>query len=157
MCERLVFVLQEFHLFLFKYLFSFVFSNYLEYIMFSVSCLYRYPIMKVRDIESLCPFCRKICNCNRCLHSSGVIEVCFCNIMLRIPQNYFFLISDMIYFFDLQTSKTNIGDSEKIRHLNYLICSLLPFLKQICEEQTEEVEIEASIQGINFSKFVKEL
>lgn len=63
----------------------------------------------------------------------------------------------MIYFFDLQTSKTNIGDSEKIRHLNDLICSLLPFLKQICEEQTEEVEIEASIQGINFSKFVKEL
>ncbi|PON52136.1 Zinc finger, RING-type domain containing protein [Parasponia andersonii] len=82
-----------------------------------------YPKMEVVDIESLCPFCRKNCNCNICLNSTGIIEI----------------------------SKTKIDNSEKVQHLKYLLCSLLPFLKQICEEQMEEVEIEARIQGISAS------
>jgi lysine-specific demethylase 3 len=48
----------------------------------------------------------------------------------------------------LQTSKRNITNHEKVRHLHYLIKSLLPFLEQICDEQTEEVQIEAGIGGI---------
>ncbi|KAF2322084.1 hypothetical protein GH714_006419 [Hevea brasiliensis] len=48
---------------------------------------------------------------------------------------------------NLKTSKRDITDSEKIQHLKYLIKSLLPFLEQICEEQTQEMQIEASIQG----------
>ena len=43
-----------------------------------------------------------------------------------------------------------MDDAEKFQHLKYLIVSLLPFLKQIYEEQTDEIEIEASIQGMNF-------
>lgn len=47
----------------------------------------------------------------------------------------------------LQTSKRKITDREKAWHLHYLIKLLLPFLRQICEEQTQETEIEAIIQG----------
>ncbi|KAF3451757.1 hypothetical protein FNV43_RR07853 [Rhamnella rubrinervis] len=83
-----------------------------------------YPHLKLEEIEALCPFCRKICNCNRCLHSTGIIK----------------------------TSKMEIDDCEKVEHLKYLIISLLPFLKQICEEQTREIEIEANIQGISTSE-----
>ncbi|KAL5576241.1 hypothetical protein UlMin_017940 [Ulmus minor] len=83
-----------------------------------------YPHMKVKDIEALCPFCRKNCNCNGCLHSTGII----------------------------QTSKREIDNREQAEHLRYLISSMLPFLKQICEEQTREIEIEANIQGISSSE-----
>lgn len=33
--------------------------------------------MKVKEVKDLCPFCRRNCNCNACLHSTGVIEVSF--------------------------------------------------------------------------------
>ncbi|KAF2303969.1 hypothetical protein GH714_025704 [Hevea brasiliensis] len=78
-----------------------------------------YPQMTEEEIAEQCPYCRRNCNCNACLHSSGLIK----------------------------TSKRDITDSEKIQHLKYLIKSLLPFLEQICEEQTQEMQIEASIQG----------
>ncbi|KAL5576238.1 hypothetical protein UlMin_017937 [Ulmus minor] len=83
-----------------------------------------YPHMKGSEIEALCPFCRKNCNCNGCLHSTGII----------------------------QTSKREIDNHEKAEHLRYLISSMLPFLKQICEEQSREIEIEANIQGISSSE-----
>lgn len=47
----------------------------------------------------------------------------------------------------LQTSKINMTDCEKVEHQRYLMVSLLPFLRQICEEQTQEIEFEASIQS----------
>ena len=56
----------------------------------------------------------------------------------------------------LQTSTRDITDNEKVQHLQYMINLLLPFMKQICEEQSEEQEIEAKIQGIlsfNFGFF----
>ncbi|KAI9126124.1 hypothetical protein K1719_003542 [Acacia pycnantha] len=33
-----------------------------------------YPDMTVAEIVECCPFCRKTCNCNACLCSSGVIK-----------------------------------------------------------------------------------
>ncbi|KAH7545699.1 hypothetical protein FEM48_Zijuj01G0121500 [Ziziphus jujuba var. spinosa] len=83
-----------------------------------------YPQLTVEEIEELCPFCRKNCNCNRCLHSTGIIK----------------------------TSNIDIGNCEKIELLEYLIKSLLPFLKEICKEQDQEMEIEAKIQGISSSE-----
>ena len=56
----------------------------------------------------------------------------------------------IVSFWKFQTSKRKMDDAEKFQHLKYLIVSLLPFLKQIYEEQTDEIEIEASIQGMNF-------
>lgn len=41
----------------------------------------------------------------------------------------------------------DLTDDEKIEHLHYLINSLLPFLKQIREEQMEEITMEAFVQG----------
>jgi len=38
-------------------------------------------------------------------------------------------------------------DDAKLQHLHYLINSLLPFLKQIREEQMEEIAVEALTRG----------
>jgi hypothetical protein len=37
--------------------------------------VYRYPEMTEGQFAKRCPFCRKKCNCNVCLHSSGLIKV----------------------------------------------------------------------------------
>ncbi|KAF5728904.1 hypothetical protein HS088_TW21G01058 [Tripterygium wilfordii] len=84
-----------------------------------------YPRMSVKDISKLCPFCSKNCNCNMCLHSSGLIK----------------------------TLKRDISRSKKERHLHHFIKSLLPFLKQICEEQAMETRTESAIRGISHANF----
>ncbi|KEH36924.1 lysine-specific demethylase JMJ25 [Medicago truncatula] len=83
-----------------------------------------YPNMSIGDIRERCPFCRKNCNCNVCLGSRGMIK----------------------------TSKRNITDCEKVHHHRYIINLLLPSLKQIFEEQCQEQEIEAKIQGKSCSE-----
>lgn len=93
--------------------------------MYCIQCIKQwYPLLKEEEISELCPFCRGNCNCNVCLHSSGMIK----------------------------TSKRDISDAEKIQHSQYLLDCLLPHLKQICIEQTREMEIEATIQGKSFSE-----
>lgn len=37
--------------------------------------------------------------------------------------------------------------AEKAKHLKYLLELLFPFMNQICKEQYQELEIEASIMG----------
>ncbi|KAI4298735.1 hypothetical protein L6164_032258 [Bauhinia variegata] len=88
--------------------------------MYCVKCIKKwYPNVSEEEISENCPFCSKNCNCNICLRSSGMIK----------------------------TSNRDITDHEKIQYLQYLIKLLLPFLKQICEEQIEEEKLEANIQG----------
>ncbi|KAJ6376918.1 hypothetical protein OIU76_025967 [Salix suchowensis] len=87
--------------------------------MYCIQCIKQwYPEMTEGQFAKQCPFCCKKCNCNVCLHSSGLIK----------------------------TSKRNITNHEKVRHLHYLIKLLLPFLEQICDEQANEVQIEAGIR-----------
>ncbi|GMI77505.1 hypothetical protein HRI_001419800 [Hibiscus trionum] len=83
-----------------------------------------YPNISEEEIAKQCPFCSRNCNCSICLHSSGLIK----------------------------TSKRDITDEEKIKHLQYLIESLRPFMKQICKIQKQETEVEADIQGLLASK-----
>ncbi|KAJ6737853.1 JMJC DOMAIN-CONTAINING HISTONE DEMETHYLATION PROTEIN [Salix koriyanagi] len=91
--------------------------------VYCIKCIKQwYPEMTEGQFAKRCPFCSKKCNCNVCLHSSGLIK----------------------------TSKRDINNSEKVHHLHYLIKSLLPFLEQICDEQTEEMQIEAGIRGSPF-------
>ncbi|XP_074307474.1 lysine-specific demethylase JMJ26 isoform X2 [Silene latifolia] len=79
-----------------------------------------YPQYSEVEIAEACPFCKKICNCNKCLHSSGIIT----------------------------TSKRDIPQQGKIANLKYLVGSLFPFVRQIRQEQIQEINIEAKIRGI---------
>ncbi|XP_021597053.1 lysine-specific demethylase JMJ25 isoform X4 [Manihot esculenta] len=88
--------------------------------MYCVQCIKQwYPKLTEEEVAEQCPCCRRNCNCNFCLHSSGLIK----------------------------TSKRDITVRQKVQHLHYLIRALLPFLEQLCEEQTREIQIEASILG----------
>ncbi|CAK9140951.1 unnamed protein product [Ilex paraguariensis] len=88
--------------------------------LYCIQCIKQwYPQLSEEEISELCPFCRGNCNCNLCLRSSGM----------------------------LKTSKKDLNNQEKVQHLLYMIKLLHPFLKQICQEQTEEIEMESIIQG----------
>ncbi|KAE9609540.1 putative transcription factor C2H2 family [Lupinus albus] len=88
--------------------------------MYCMRCINQwYPDMTIEEIAESCPFCHKICNCNGCLRLRGLIK----------------------------TSNRDITDYEKVQHLKYMVKLLLPFVKQICHEQSQEEEIEAKIQG----------
>ncbi|OWM85574.1 lysine-specific demethylase JMJ25 isoform X2 [Punica granatum] len=87
---------------------------------YCIQCIKQwYPDKLEEEIAELCPFCRRNCNCNNCLHCNGVIE---------IPE-------------------ITMDDSEKVKHLHYLMGLLLPFIRRISEQQFVETEIEASILG----------
>ncbi|XP_010686790.1 lysine-specific demethylase JMJ26 isoform X3 [Beta vulgaris subsp. vulgaris] len=83
-----------------------------------------YPEESEMDISLACPFCRKICNCNDCLHLRNTIK----------------------------TSRRDILHQEKAEHLAYLVKSLLPFISEILQEQSEEIELESKILGITISE-----
>ncbi|KAJ8545087.1 hypothetical protein K7X08_017670 [Anisodus acutangulus] len=82
-----------------------------------------YPELEEEEVSEVCPYCRGKCNCNLCLHSSGM----------------------------LKTSRRDLTDREKIEHLHYLIITLLPFLKEFHQEQIQEIDMESSIRGVSSS------
>ncbi|GAB2298912.1 hypothetical protein Dimus_032989 [Dionaea muscipula] len=89
-------------------------------VLYCVQCIRRwYPQMSEEKFVEACPSCLGNCNCNLCLQSSGAIEY----------------------------SKRDISDSEKIQLLQYLIHCLLPFVRQIREDQARELQTEATILG----------
>ncbi|XP_048140957.1 lysine-specific demethylase JMJ25 isoform X2 [Rhodamnia argentea] len=88
--------------------------------MYCIQCIKQwYPQMSEVDIAELCPFCHGNCNCSCCLHTGGIIKA----------------------------SKVSMSDDKTVEHLKYIMRALLPFLRQICEEQIQETQIEANIQG----------
>ncbi|XP_022556510.2 lysine-specific demethylase JMJ25 isoform X1 [Brassica napus] len=89
--------------------------------MYCLQCTRKwYPQLSEDHVVDKCPSCRKNCNCSRCLHLNGLIK----------------------------TSNKELSSSERRQHLQYLISLMLPFLKKISESQSEEIEIEAKVQGI---------
>ncbi|EOY28779.1 Transcription factor jumonji domain-containing protein, putative isoform 1 [Theobroma cacao] len=89
--------------------------------VYCIHCIRQwYPHIPEEKIAEQCPSCCRNCNCSICLHSSGLIK----------------------------TSKRDITDQEKIKHLKYLIELMFPFLKQICKMQNQETEVEADIRGL---------
>ncbi|KAL0864278.1 hypothetical protein Bca101_043396 [Brassica carinata] len=48
--------------------------------------------------------------------------------------------------------KEEARDHERFHHLQYLIGSMLPFLKKLCKAHMEEIETEAKIQGLMTSQ-----
>jgi lysine-specific demethylase 3 len=51
-------------------------------------------------------------------------------------------------FQDLSKEKSEV---DNVLHFHYLICMLLPILKQINQDQSIELEIEAKIKGSDHS------
>ncbi|KAJ4902057.1 transcription factor jumonji (jmjC) domain-containing protein [Raphanus sativus] len=89
--------------------------------MYCLQCTRKwYPELSEDDVVDKCPFCRKNCNCSRCLHLNGLIK----------------------------TSNKELSSSERRHHLQYLISLMLPFLKTLSDSQSEEIEIEANVQGV---------
>ncbi|KAM0064916.1 putative transcription factor C2H2 family [Helianthus debilis subsp. tardiflorus] len=88
-------------------------------IVYCIQCIRQwYPQLSEEDIAELCPCCRGNCNCNLCLHSNS-----------KMPS-------------------VDLTDAEKLQHLHHVISSLLPFLKQIREEQNKEIAVEARVRGV---------
>ncbi|KAL8469084.1 hypothetical protein ACS0TY_032066 [Phlomoides rotata] len=88
---------------------------------YCIQCIKQwYPTSSEEEVSEACPYCRRNCNCNLCLHSTST----------------------------LKTSKRDIDDHEKFRHLYYLISNLFPYLEHIHQEQIKEIEKEATIQGV---------
>ncbi|KAK9167486.1 hypothetical protein Scep_002677 [Stephania cephalantha] len=79
-----------------------------------------YPCMTERDIAEACPFCRGNCNCNTCLST--------------------------VYS---KVSPLNFSNSQRKQHAQFLIQSLVPFLRRINREQIKEMEIEGRVKGIS--------
>ncbi|KAJ7548066.1 hypothetical protein O6H91_08G115900 [Diphasiastrum complanatum] len=76
-----------------------------------------YPDIKRDAFAKACPFCRGNCNCKACLRSDGPVMKSF-----------------------------EINDSEKVKYLSYLLVWILPYLKELNNEQKSELELEAKLQ-----------
>ncbi|XP_065878305.1 lysine-specific demethylase JMJ28 [Euphorbia lathyris] len=74
------------------------------------------------EVKIACPVCRGTCGCKVCAAIQSRDVECK----------------------DLCTDKSRLN---KVLHFHYLICMLLPVLKQINQDQSIEIEIEAKIKG----------
>ncbi|GAV72265.1 JmjC domain-containing protein/Myb_DNA-bind_3 domain-containing protein, partial [Cephalotus follicularis] len=88
---------------------------------------FRYPNLKEDEIAESCPFCRNNCNCKACLRLGSRLDV---------PIN------------DLKNYYPVVSDGEKVYYSKYVVETLLPYLKQIDEEQMKEKEVEAMRLGL---------
>ncbi|KDP37521.1 hypothetical protein JCGZ_05960 [Jatropha curcas] len=80
------------------------------------------PKMTYDEVADACPVCRKNCNCKACLRDTPAKE--------------------------LESLKMlHVTDDKKVLYSKYLLQALLPFLKQLDEQQILEREIEARIRG----------
>ncbi|KAG8076468.1 hypothetical protein GUJ93_ZPchr0006g46367 [Zizania palustris] len=91
---------------------------------YCVKCIKRwYPHLTEDDFENFCPFCRNNCNCKTCLRTNIIIK------------------DDKRREFD--DGKNKIKSSLRITHF------LLPWLKELQQEQMLERSVEAVIRGID--------
>lgn len=86
-----------------------------------------YPQMSEEAIAEKCPFCHGYCNCKACLRMDVEIK-------------------------NLKNSDLNFSEEEKAQYSKYLLRALLPYLKQLNEQQMTEKKMEAMIQGLPISQ-----
>ncbi|KAG0548632.1 hypothetical protein BDA96_01G183200 [Sorghum bicolor] len=92
---------------------------------FCVPCIQRwYPGLSEDEFASQCPYCRKNCNCKGCLRMRGVEE----------------------------PPKKKISEGNQIHYACHVLHLLLPWLRQLRQEQTEEKKLEAKIQGVSMNE-----
>ncbi|KAJ8549769.1 hypothetical protein K7X08_033476 [Anisodus acutangulus] len=66
------------------------------------------------------------------------------------------LLDDLGALREIETSRRDLTDGEKIEHLHYLIITLLPFLKKFHQEQIQEIDTESSIRVSSSSVEIKQ-
>ncbi|CAL9084093.1 unnamed protein product [Musa textilis] len=85
-------------------------------------CIKRwYPHLSEADFAEKCPFCHNNCNCKACLRMKGIIA---------------------------KPAEKNIKEAAKIRYCCYILQLLLPWLRELRQEQLAEIGIEAKIRGV---------
>ncbi|CAA7050954.1 unnamed protein product [Microthlaspi erraticum] len=85
-----------------------------------------YPRIAEEDIARKCPFCWNTCNCRSCLRLDTKMEG---------------INSDL-----------KVSEDEQIQCSKYIVQRLLPYLKEINDEQISEIEVEAKISGVEFEE-----
>ncbi|XWS19511.1 hypothetical protein CRYUN_Cryun31cG0022400 [Craigia yunnanensis] len=93
---------------------------------FCLDCIKEQYYVKREEVKMACPVCRGTCGCKTCSVSQG--RDTECKEFLR--------------------DKNKV---DKVLHFHYLICLLLPVLKQINQDQSVEIEVEAKIKGKKLS------
>ncbi|KAK7362966.1 hypothetical protein VNO77_05091 [Canavalia gladiata] len=93
---------------------------------FCMDCIKERYFDTQNEVKKACPVCRGTCTCKDCLASQ-----------CKDSENKEYL-----------TGKSRV---DRILHFHYLICMLLPVLKQISEDQATELETEAKFTGKNIS------
>ncbi|KAK7387255.1 hypothetical protein VNO78_27900 [Psophocarpus tetragonolobus] len=94
---------------------------------FCLSCITNwYPHLEENDIAQACPVCCGNCNCKTCLISDELIQ------KLK--------------------GKTNTNEDYKYEHAMDLLQLLLPYVRQLDDEQMIENHTEAKIQGLSVSE-----
>ncbi|XP_042520675.1 lysine-specific demethylase JMJ25-like [Macadamia integrifolia] len=90
---------------------------------FCIDCIREwYSELPLEEVKMACPVCRCSCNCKMCLNNQPKEIALKC-------------------FLEGEDKVT------KILHFHYLVCLLLPVLKQINQEHRIELEIEAKLKG----------
>ncbi|PKI58528.1 hypothetical protein CRG98_021089 [Punica granatum] len=79
------------------------------------------------EVKMQCPVCRRTCSCKACVDGQSQATSC-------------------------QELSGDESRADRILSFHYLICALLPILKQINEEQSIELELEAAIKGLEISE-----
>ncbi|CAI0451972.1 unnamed protein product [Linum tenue] len=98
-----------------------------------------YPKLTHEEVAAACPFCCNNCNCKACLRRDLQAEV------QALP------LFGISLDFELRSLlKLELTVDESRRHAEFILQSILPFLKQIDEEQLMERKIDAGILGTLF-------
>ncbi|XP_021313938.1 lysine-specific demethylase JMJ25 isoform X3 [Sorghum bicolor] len=92
---------------------------------FCVPCIEQwYPNLHEDEFAVKCPYCRKNCNCKACLRMKGVEE----------------------------PPKKEISKENEIRYACHIVSLLLPWMRELRQEQMEEKEVEANIRGVSMNE-----
>ncbi|CAL4886134.1 unnamed protein product [Urochloa decumbens] len=91
---------------------------------FCVPCMKLwYPNLPEDEFAAKCPYCRKNCNCKACLRMRRVEE----------------------------PPKKDISQENQFRYACRIVSLLLPWMRELRQEQMEEKEVEAKIQGVSMN------
>ncbi|KAJ7567578.1 hypothetical protein O6H91_02G153700 [Diphasiastrum complanatum] len=94
---------------------------------YCLCCLTKwYPDLSEQEVAKACPSCRGRCVCKLCPHSKGHSK-----------------------------EEVHMNKLERLKCLHYLLAIIIPFLKQLNEDQRLELELETTLRGHPITKLVR--